>query len=92
MTLEDCLGAHRIDIGPSGIRITQGQGQVLFYPMWLRSIDVPSGQYRFSKLPLQGLTSPPLAPPPGFCAACLEDVGRMASSGDPKQRQKPLRQ
>ena len=31
-----------IEIGPSGVHITQSQGQVLFYLMRLRSLDVVS--------------------------------------------------
>ncbi len=40
--VEQAMWTGPIEIGPSGVHITQSQGQVLFYLMRLRSLDVVS--------------------------------------------------
>ncbi len=41
--VEQAMWTGPIEIGPDGINITQSQGQILFYLMRLRSLDVPAG-------------------------------------------------
>ncbi len=41
--VEQAMWTGPIEIGPNGVNITQSQGQVLFYLMRLRSLDVPTG-------------------------------------------------
>ncbi|MGF1513362.1 MAG: hypothetical protein ACFB5Z_06670 [Elainellaceae cyanobacterium] len=41
--VEPNLWTGPVEIGPDGVKITQSQGQVLYYLMRLRSLDVPKG-------------------------------------------------
>ncbi|MGF1516161.1 MAG: hypothetical protein ACFB5Z_21025 [Elainellaceae cyanobacterium] len=41
--VEQAMWTGPVKIGPSGVQITHEEGQILYYLMRLRSLDVPAG-------------------------------------------------